>query len=467
MKILYYNWAPLHTPGIGGGVAVYVQNVLNYLKDHSSSLKIESFFLSSGWMYDNSAVPYVRKEEYGDDDSHCFSIINSPFLAPSIIAVSQKYSKKSGEIIKDLFRRFLTDYGPFDVIHFQSLEGISSDVFELKQEFPETRFIYSVHDYGLVCSNVRLWTNNNENCFVNYEKHDCGECMKQWSCIPAQWYISSRPDKPTAALSGNTSFLSKSKRRIIKELYRIKGKPKWFNNDYFTGNRQRSIKLINNNADCVLCVSERVAEVMDFFGIKKNLLQVNYIGTKVADNVNYKLRTPSDTDIFTILYMGYAAEEKGFFYYLDVLEHFSNELSEKIALTFASKIDDQAIIDRLNSLKKKFHKVTLFNGYSHSDFPVIMDNVNMGVIPPLWEDNLPQVTIEMISNGVPALTSNFGGAHELNSHPAFVFSCKEDLEAKIEKVYHNRQLLIDYWKYAKQLTTMDAHMDKLLSYYRN
>lgn len=465
MKILYYNWAPLHTPGIGGGVAVYVQNVLNYLRDYSASLKIEPYFLSSGWMYDNTKVPYLRKEEYDTESTQCYSIVNSPFLAPSIPAVSQRFSHESAEIIKDIFRQFIKNNGPFDVIHFQTLEGISSDILELKQEFPGIRFIYSVHDYGLVCSNVRLWTNKKENCFVNYDKHDCEECMKQWSYIPYQWHISSRPDKPTVSLSRKTSSIVKGKRRIIKEIYHIKGSPRWFNNDYFTQNRQRNVELINNNADCILCVSERVAEVMEFFGINKDLLQVNYIGTKVADNVKYKLRTPSDTDIFTILYMGYAVEEKGFFFYLDVLEQIPNELSKRIALTFASKIDDEAIIDRLNSLRNKFHKVTLFNGYSHSDFPAIMDNVNLGVIPPLWEDNLPQVTIEMISNGVPVLTSRYGGAHELNSHPAFMFSNKDDLKAKIENINHNRQLLIDYWKYAKPLTTMDAHMAKLFSFY--
>lgn len=29
MRVLYYNWTPLHIPRIGGGVAVYLENLIN------------------------------------------------------------------------------------------------------------------------------------------------------------------------------------------------------------------------------------------------------------------------------------------------------------------------------------------------------------------------------------------------------------------------------------------------------
>ena len=62
-----------------------------------------------------------------------------------------------------------------------------------------------------------------------------------------------------------------------------------------------------------------------------------------------------------------------------------------------------------------------------------MEDVNLGIVPPLWEDNLPQVAIEMISNGIPVLTSMNGGAKELNSHVMFRFHTEKDLLEKIKK----------------------------------
>jgi hypothetical protein len=73
-----------------------------------------------------------------------------------------------------------------------------------------------------------------------------------------------------------------------------------------------------------------------------------------------------------------------------------------------------------------------------------MKNVNLGIVPPQWEDNLPQVTIEMIANGIPALTSNKGGAHELNSHPKFVFEKPCDLGNSILEIYKNKDISDNY-----------------------
>lgn len=53
MKILIYNWAPLDL-NIGGGVAVYVKNVLDYLSKTADNDHIDVVFLSAGYYYDNS-----------------------------------------------------------------------------------------------------------------------------------------------------------------------------------------------------------------------------------------------------------------------------------------------------------------------------------------------------------------------------------------------------------------------------
>ena len=96
-----------------------------------------------------------------------------------------------------------------------------------------------------------------------------------------------------------------------------------------------------------------------------------------------------------------------------------------------------------------------------------MEDVNLGIVPPLWEDNLPQVAIEMISNGIPVLTSMNGGAKELNSHVMFRFHTEKDLLEKIKKINSNRYLLTEYWDYAYKLTSMDVHIKNLIKIYKS
>ena len=79
-----------------------------------------------------------------------------------------KYNNDYEQYLKkeEVLDKFIQEHGPFDVIHFHSFEGISTNVLQLKKKYPSIRFIHSTHDYGILCPNVRLWNNKNENYFV-------------------------------------------------------------------------------------------------------------------------------------------------------------------------------------------------------------------------------------------------------------------------------------------------------------
>lgn len=393
-----------------------------------------------------------------------FSIVNSTIIAPHKVAAVQLRDFVRDNKSKEIFRNFIIEHGPFDVIHFQTLEGIAPNVLELKDDFPSIRIVHSVHDYGIVCPNVKLWTNTKQNCFINQQCRDCGKCMKLYARENLSWKKADRPSVMGMDFSVPPSPVVRF-RKMVRKIRQKFGCPKWLTDGCVSDFRNNNINKLNKYADIVLCVSNRVAEIMESFGIEKSKIRVYYIGTKVADNAEYKLRTNPQSKVFTLLFMGYAIEEKGFFFLLDSLEKMHDVECENIALKFATKISNQQILDRIYALRNKFHSVVLYNGYTHEDFANIMNNVNLGIVPPLWEDNFPQVAVEMVANGIPALTSCFGGAHELNSLQEFTFNNSETLQKCIINIFHNRKLLIDYWKSCNKLVTMDSHMKTLIEIY--
>ena len=100
----------------------------------------------------------------------------------------------------------------------------------------------------------------------------------------------------------------------------------------------------------------------------------------------------------------------GNYLYLSALDKIDEKIASAIDLKFATRITDRLAYEHALSLKEKFHDVIFYDGYTHEDFPKIMQDVILCIVPPLWEDNLPQVTIEMIANGIPVLTSSHGGS---------------------------------------------------------
>lgn len=43
-RVLFYNWTPLGVKSIGGGVAVYLCNMMQYISEHSEECGIKPFF---------------------------------------------------------------------------------------------------------------------------------------------------------------------------------------------------------------------------------------------------------------------------------------------------------------------------------------------------------------------------------------------------------------------------------------
>ena len=157
MKILYYNWD--HIDGnIGGGVTVYQKNLVKYLLNGDD----EIYFLNSGYSYDGENLKIKSITNSISNQIKTFEIINSPVIAPVQQSIKNIRYYLEDETLYNLLKDFLFENN-FDVIHFNNLEGLSLKVLELKKFFPQTKFIYSLHNYFPICTMVTLW-NGKKNC---------------------------------------------------------------------------------------------------------------------------------------------------------------------------------------------------------------------------------------------------------------------------------------------------------------
>lgn len=458
-RILYYNWCPI-VEKVGGGIAVYQKNLFHYFQENCPDL--EAFLLTSGFYYDRQKDPYIRQESHG---KNIYSIVNSPVYAPIQTPTDNIEKMLEEPILTDMFERFLREKGPFDAVHFQTLEGLPLSVFPLKEKFPQTKFIYSIHNYMLFCPNVQLWTCDSKNC-MTVKKFNCGECMRKYR-HPATNHLKQFRELITAD-KRKPYLLS----RVYSHLFYRLNPPTSAENIAYAQQviekfRNRCIDYVNRYMDEVLAVSERVREIALYFGLRKDLVKTSYIGTRFASLANYQAKPLKDDGLLRLVYMGYMRKEKGFYFFLNALEKLDSSIAGKIVVTFASKIQDPVAYIRMKKLKKKFNDIIIYNGYTHDIIGQILGNSDLGVVPVLWEDNLPQVAIEMIANGVPVLASDFGGPSELNSNPHFRYQGgnEEDFLEKLTYLFHHPILLKEYWDSSKTLTSMAEHISYLRKIY--
>lgn len=497
MRILFYNWVDYFDPEKrGGGVSVYQRNVLNAL---DALQDVEAVFLSSGISYDlYSNRPRWEKVRHGSriDRDRRFEIVNSGVLSPSHHSFGNAVQLDHPETVACL-KDFMRANGPFDVVHFNNLEGLPASALDLKDDFPGLKVIFSLHNYYPFCPQVNLWYDERSNCTDFKGGRKCETCLphkpderiirlanavafnlKKGGVEPGT-RLFDRAFMPGMRLGGRAAraysrFSRRGKAALAPPVapeasagLLTRMAPAW---EGFADRREKMVAAINAHCDRVLCVSARVGEVAERFGVDPELIQTSYIGTKQYEKYLETSPKPAlvkEDGTLTLAYLGYMRRDKGFFFLLDCLEKLNPELAARINLVVCARRGDDKTMNRLADLSERFGNVLYADGYSHDDLDELLADVDVGLVPVLWEDNLPQVAIEMHARHIPLLTSDLGGAQELGNCPEMVFKAgnMRSFHAKIANILYGRIDAQDYWKDAMAPVSMPAHIAELLAVY--
>lgn len=453
-KVLIYNWSHVDDM-IGGGVTVYVQNLINALIE---SGKYKVTYLNSGWTYDKTKRVYIRKvENQFNSLLESYELVNSPVLAPIEQCAENLRIYLEDKSLLPVINEFIEENNGFDVIHFNNLEGISLDVLRLKEKHPDTKIIYSLHNYFPFCSKVNLWQNGNTDYPHNCSKTSYNECV---DCYKTNAYFT------TVIKRRNTTIATRAFSRVVNTLFQDRG-----NGELYRAFTEENVKQINKYVDLVLAVSERVAEIACRYGISNEKIRVSYIGTKVAEYAQYIANSRYDGNTFKIVYMGYMRPDKGYYFLMDCLDRLPDKYAEKIEVSIVARYNakkNQKELDQLQDLRKKFKNINLINGYTPKNQKELLQGMTLGIVPVLWEDNLPQVAIEQIAYGVPILVSDLGGAKELCGDRRFVFKAGDfaDFTNKLVYIIEHPETLDEYWGKVMDLRTVDKHFVEINKYYQ-
>lgn len=459
-KVLIYNWLPFDNPwGWGGGVTVYCKNIISEILKSNPNINI--YFLSSGFAYNsNTTEIFYRKinNTFGDKVKQ-YEIVNSPVPAEQRNLYVNPLVALENKRLKKVFKQFMEDYGPFDAVHFNNIEGLSFDVLDLKEDFPDTKFIYSLHNYVPLCVNGSYYMRH-KHCNCN-PKHTGVDCFK---CTRADIRSNLAMETYKRGLFGLDPKDCISQNRWIKS-FGFERLDEDVSTDKILDFAKTATQKINKNCDDILAVSKRVYEIAAENGFDENKMSVSYIGTLVASKqVGHATAEVSNGLKIVFLGSDINFEEKGYAFLLDTLS--------KMDIKYVSKIDllltvRQAEHAEIYTMLKNFRSLNVVQGYTHDDLEWIFKGAHLSIVPVLWEDNLPQIAIESVAFGVPVLTSTAGGAKELCDSELFRFECadSDDMLKKIMHFVDYPEDLKEYWKHHHGLVTMKQHWEELSKVY--
>jgi glycosyltransferase involved in cell wall biosynthesis len=502
LKILYYNWTDYDDPEqIGGGVSVYQNNLVEAALRQGD----EVWFISSGVSYSPfTRRPFIRRVR-SKGPAYKFELVNSAILSPGQAAFGKDVA--TAPDMEAVFAEFLDRHGPFDVVHFNNLEGIPVSFLRLaRQHCPQAKVVFSVHNYFAFCPQVNLWFQEKSCCRDFRDGKKCVNCL----VVPPEpfgvrrryqvaYCLRRLGIRPTSWVGRAVTWLSFGPLRLMYRsaklaLQALRGKPTDITPgvpgtkkptgkplvvlepavaNQFAARRRHFVDALNTYADYVLAVSRRVAELTVEHGIASDKVRTLYIGTRFAQRQAATRQEPAPRpvdpetrlgpEVLRLAYLGYMRRDKGFYFFLDALKKMPARLASQLRLVFATRIWDRGAYDQIRRMAHRFDAVTFYDGYTHAQLPGILAGVDLGVVPVLWEDNLPQVAIECVASGVPVLTADRGGAQELLDCPALVFKAGSirDFHARLQAVLDDPGLLRAAQANHRRLWTPDEHYECL------
>ena len=488
MRVLFYNWADYRDPEQrGGGVSVYQRNLIDGLAERGG---FETAFLSAGLSHDlRNRTPRIETLESGP--SPRYSLVNSGLVAPSHADFGGA-AQLDDPATEAVFAGFVDRTGPWDVIHFNNLEGLPAHVLALKDRWPGTRFLLSLHNYYPFCPQVNLWHAERETCPGYDEGARCVTCLTAHPdprSVRLAYGVGTTLSRVGAGPKTFTydkifrpvlGFAWRNMRRLLRLRHgrrqvasatvetptpapRPDGTP-------FKQRRARMVALINRYCDGVLCVSQRVQQIAVQHGLEPARLHTLYIGTKEAGawhNTQARAQFLQPDGTLRLAYLGYMRRDKGFHFLMQALSALPPEIAGRLHLTVAAKAGEGDALRLLAEATPQLASLRHVDGYSHDGLDALLADVDLGLVPVMWEDNLPQVAIEMHARHIPLLTSDRGGAQELGNCPDLVFRAgdAQDFARVLGRVLDGTVDPAQYWSNAVPPIDMATHLDALTALY--
>lgn len=486
LRVLGYNWVDYRDPeGRGGGVSVYQRNVMAALDARDG---VEAGFFCSGLSHDlRGGAPRWEAMRHGPNRGRPrhWEIVNAHPLSPAHHAFGDP-AQLAHPATEDAVCDLVAATGPWDALHFNNLEGLPVGVLaRLRQRFPTMRLVVSLHNYYPLCPQVNLWRQERATCTDFEAGRACVDCLphrpdrRMLRLADALAYRLKRAGIAPGSWAFDTAFRwsLRAGRRAVRLAQALRSScasgtdrlPATDEQHYFGARRPAMIAAINAQCSAVLCVSDAVQRIAVAHGIDPALTHTLRIGTAEAEAWSRTTPRPLPAPDGTLHlgYLGYMRRDKGFYFLLDALETAPAALAARLHLVVAARRADAGTMDRLLALRGRLASVTHRDGYNHADLDMLAARIDVGLVPVLWHDNLPQVAIELHARHVPLLCADMGGASELAAFPAMTFPAGDAaaFHQRLAALCDGRVNLRAYWHGALSPTRMADHVDALLGVY--
>lgn len=340
------------------------------------------------------------------------------------------YKKKDNEAY--LFLDKLFSETKFDLVHIHMMLNMDSRILTLLHKH-KLKFLISLHDYFYICPRIQMVPYNEIRC----ETANTDKCKNCFNLLFRTFYL--------------RKGLEKILGRKFIEMFPLKDKKVY-------EKRILTYKPLLERADKLIAVSNRVAEIYKNSGIE-NHIDVLHIGNVSALDFKDAIAKKND-DVINIVFLSNASELKGGKLLCELIKKTRNPLL-KFHFFGRSSAEEENMLRQCG--------VNVHGPYKQTELPSILNDMDMGAVLPIREDNAPQIVMEMLNNRLPVFATSMGGITDfVDLENGYLFNPFDDQDKKKAIEFLNNLTKDEVYqkrcKIRKTLTPQE-HYEQLMDLY--
>lgn len=400
LKVLHIGWGFM--PWRGGGLIEHAEDLM----EAQVELGYDVHYFFAGRHYPIFTRPKLKRWRKGK--IKMYEIINSPIIHSSDKGTLSPELDISEPFTERFFTDILMEIRP-DIIHIHELAGLPSSIIDISKSY-NLPIVMSLHDYFPLCPTLKLFDYERKNCFEEDIGEKCVICCKnapkgKYESIKRTLIYEISKITPVYVLakiiykrakSIKNIIPSKSKANVTEEVKNLA--------EFFQKRRDVNIMRLNK-IDLLIAQSSKVEQIYKKFLKRENGIITLQLTVKHLEHIQPKIIRKIEYPINFITLNGLASIPKGAEFMLKTLEILYNKGKSK----FFNLHIFGGIIPEIRNEISKFSNVYYHGLYKRQDLNEILRDMDVGIVPSVWEEALGYVGLELLAKGIPIIGNAKGG----------------------------------------------------------
>ena len=353
-----------------------------------------------------------------------YEVLNTPVVMGGDLGPAYPERELDEPATEAMFRRTLDEFRP-DVVHVQELLGLPSSLFGIARE-RGVPVLMTLEDYQPLCPTLKLYDAEGNICLRRQPGSMCAVCCRdapltnqnlieqslrhdeQWVLekVPGLKHVP-RPRPLVNAVRGAQQGVQRAWRRrrgipdaVPEEPVSTAAPPEAYD-------RRRDVNVARlSEVDLLIAMSNRVAEIYAQLGVDASRIRVLHLTLDHIANLRPRRIESVGRPVRFATLAGCASAEKGSFLVRDTVRLLREQgfTERDYRLTIKGYLDD-----RVEGDLRADPAVELGTVYGPEHMDEMLDALDVGIVPSMWEEAYGYVGVEFLAKGLPVIGNAVGG----------------------------------------------------------